>query len=211
MQFLFDGPADADHLLLLAHGAGGAMDSPGMTGLARALAAADLRVARFEFGYMAARRAGARKPPPKAERLMDEYRSALASLPVAGPVFIGGKSMGGRVASMVADDVRPAGLVCIGYPFHPPAQPERLRTAHLTDLRTPALICQGTRDPFGTRADVAAYRLSGAIDMLWFEDGDHDLKPRKTISGHSMEDHLAALATGVRHWMDRVRGTAARA
>lgn len=208
MRYLFDGPADATHTMLLAHGAGGAMDSAGMVSLAEALAGAGLRVARFEFGYMAARRTGAKKPPPKAETLMGEYRAALAALEVPGSVFIGGKSMGGRVASMVADDLlaerRICGLVCIGYPFHPPQHPDRLRTAHLTGLKTPALICQGTRDAFGTRDEVATYGLSDSIELRWYEDGDHDLKPRKRISGFTARDHIQALARDVRDWMNGV-------
>jgi len=130
------------------------MDSPSMSAMAAAIEAAGLRVARFEFGYMAARRTSeGKKPPPRAETLMAEYREAVAELGSGTPLVIGGKSMGGRVASMVADELfaagRIVGLVCLGYPFHPPGQPEKLRTAHLRELRTRALIVQGTRDAFG--------------------------------------------------------------
>jgi predicted alpha/beta-hydrolase family hydrolase len=208
MQILIDGPDDAPATLLLAHGAGAPMDSAGMTGISEALVQVGLRVARFEFGYMAARRSGSRRPPPKAERLQDEYRHAVEAVGASGPLIIGGKSMGGRVASIVADefhaDGRIAGLLCLGYPFHPPAKPQQLRTAHLEALRTPTLICQGTRDPFGTRDEVASYSLSPSIEILWLEDGDHDLKPRKTISGFTAADHLAALADATRDWIMRV-------
>jgi predicted alpha/beta-hydrolase family hydrolase len=102
----------------------------------------------------------------------------------------------------VADDLfaegRIAGLVCLGYPFHPPEKPAQLRTAHLMTLATPALICQGTRDPFGTRDEVAAYDLPERIRLLWLEDGDHDLKPRKSVSGFSAADHLATMAKTVK-------------
>ena len=193
-DFLFDGPEAAPVTVLLAHGAGAPMDSAAMTAAARALAAAGLRVARFEFGYMAARRSGTRRPPPRAETVMPEYRAAVAALGATGPLVIGGKSMGGRVASMVADELHAAGavagLLCLGYPFHPPGRPEQLRTAHLERLATPALICQGTRDPFGTREEVAGYPLSARIEILWLEDGDHDLKPRKGVSGFGAADHL---------------------
>ncbi|WP_210240196.1 alpha/beta family hydrolase [Amaricoccus solimangrovi] len=197
-DFLLDGPPGAP-TLLLAHGAGAAMDSPAMTALAAALAGAGLRVARFEFDYMASRRRGTgRKPPPRAEKVIPEYRAAVADLAAEGPVLIGGKSMGGRVASMIADELRAegrvAGLVCLGYPFHPPAKPEQRRTAHLEHLATPALIFQGTRDPFGTRAEVAGYRLSERIELVWLEDGDHDLRPRKSVSGLTAADHLATVA-----------------
>jgi predicted alpha/beta-hydrolase family hydrolase len=201
MRFVLDGPADASTTLLLAHGAGGAMDSPGMSAIAAALGHAGLRVARFEFDYMAARRQGRRKPPPKAETLIPEYLAAIDALGAPGPLIIGGKSMGGRIASMVADDLhargRLAGLVCIGYPFHPVGKPGQLRTAHLANLKTPTLIAQGTRDPFGARDEVASYKLSPAIELLWLEDGDHDLKPRQRVSGFSAGDHLATLARHV--------------
>ena len=199
-DFLFDGPDSAKTTLLLAHGAGGAMDSPAMHALAETLAGEGLRVARFEFSYMAARRQGARKPPPKAETLIPEYRAAIAGLGAKGKLIIGGKSMGGRIASMIADETQADGLLCIGYPFHPVGKPEQLRTAHLKHLRKPTLIAQGTRDPFGTRDEVATYDLSPAIQLLWMEDGDHDLRPRKSVSGFTIKNHLASLAREVREW-----------
>jgi len=207
--FLFDGPEDARATILLAHGAGAPMDSASMTAATRALAAAGLRVARFEFAYMAERRDGTgRKPPPRAEKLMPEYRAAIASLGATTPLVIGGKSMGGRVASMIADEYfargEIAGLLCLGYPFHPPAKPEQLRTAHLLELRTPTLICQGTRDPFGTSEEVAGYALSPAIEIRWLEDGDHDLKPRKSVTGVSAADALKAMAEDIGLWIDRL-------
>jgi predicted alpha/beta-hydrolase family hydrolase len=207
--FLFDGPEDARVTLLLAHGAGAPMDSAAMTAMAKALAAAGLRVVRFEFGYMAARRSGTRKPPPRAERVLPEFVAAIDDLgPTDGPLIIGGKSMGGRVASLLADELytarRIAGLLSLGYPFHPPGRPEQLRTAHLAGLATPTLICQGTRDPFGPREEVETYGLSRAIELFWLEDGDHDLKPRKSVSGLTAAQHLAAVADRVRDWTGRL-------
>jgi predicted alpha/beta-hydrolase family hydrolase len=203
-DFLFDGPGNASTTILLAHGAGAPMDSASMTATAQALAAAGFRVARFEFGYMAARRSGQRKPPPRAESVQPEYIAAIEALDAKGKLIIGGKSMGGRVASMIADAMlgqgKIAGLLCLGYPFHPPEKPQQLRTAHLAGLKTPTLIVQGTRDPFGTPEDVAGYQLSKAIEILWLEDGDHDLKPRKSISGFSTADHLQTLADRVTSW-----------
>jgi predicted alpha/beta-hydrolase family hydrolase len=206
IAFLSDGAEDAATTILLAHGAGAPMDSASMTRAAEALAQVGMRIVRFEFAYMAARREGSRKPPPRAETLIPEYRAAVDALGPARRLVIGGKSMGGRVASMAADELhdegRIAGLLCLGYPFHPPARPAQLRTAHLETLRTPTLICQGTRDEFGTQAEVEGYALSPAIEFLWLADGDHDLKPRKTVSGFSAADHLAALAARVRQWSD---------
>ena len=184
------------------------MDSASMSAAAAALAVVGFRVARFEFAYMAARHTSeGRKPPPRAETLMPEYKSAVAEIGGPGSLIIGGKSMGGRVASMVADELHSAGviagLLCLGYPFHPPGKPEQLRTRHLARLLTPMLICQGTRDEFGTRDDVAGYSLSDKIELLWLEDGDHDLKPRKKISGSRP---LITLCPGpsVRAWAQRL-------
>jgi hypothetical protein len=208
-MFLFDGPADAGVTILLAHGAGAPMDSGSMGRMTTALATAGLHVVRFEFGYMAARRnSGARRPPPRAETLKAEYLAAVDALELKGPLVIGGKSMGGRVASMIADQLhgssRIAGLLCLGYPFHPVGKPDQLRTAQLATMQTPTLIVQGTRDPFGTRDEVRAYKLSKAVEILWLEDGDHDLVPRKSVSGFTAADHLAAMADHVAAWTRRL-------
>lgn len=137
--------------------------------------------------------------------------AAVARLGASGPLIIGGKSMGGRVASMVADDLLSqdaiAGLLCLGYPFHPPGKPKNLRTQHLAGLKTPTLICQGTRDEFGTREEVAGYALSGNIRILWLEDGDHDLKPRKTVSGFSAAGHMKSMAGTVMAWSQETTQT----
>ncbi|MCA0961672.1 alpha/beta family hydrolase [Salipiger bermudensis] len=205
MEFLFDGDPAAPTTLLLAHGAGAAMDTPWMSTVADKLAARGLRVARFEFAYMAGRRSGgAKRPPPKVALLAEEYRAAIAALPVNGRLIIGGKSMGGRVASLIADDLhaqqRLAGLLCLGYPFHPTGKPETLRTEHLATLRTPTLIFQGMRDPFGTRGEVVGYALSQAIALHWLDDGDHDLKPRKRQTGLTLDDHLSSTAAAIARW-----------
>jgi len=187
-MFITDGPATAKHTLILAHGAGGAMDTPWMTNVARGIAKRDIRVLRFEFPYMAARRQGKKSGAPDREPvLLDAWRDVVKE--TGAKVFIGGKSMGGRMASMVADELSVLGLVCLGYPFHPPGAPEKLRTKHLAELKTPALIVQGERDPFGTRDDVAGYKLSRAIRVEWMVDGDHSFKPRKA-SGVSERENL---------------------
>jgi predicted alpha/beta-hydrolase family hydrolase len=205
VDFLFDGPDKAKHSILLAHGAGAPMDSPAMNAIAKSLAESGFRIARFEFGYMASRRrSSGRKPPPRAETLCPEYIAAIDALKARGPLIVGGKSMGGRVASMIADERHAAGLLCLGYPFHPVGMPTQLRTAHLADLKTRTLIVQGTRDPFGTRDEVAGYKLSKAIEILWLEDGDHDLRPRKAVSGFSMADHLRTMAARAAAWADKI-------
>lgn len=201
VDLLMTGSADAEARLVLAHGAGAAMDSPFMTAVAERLAARGIGVIRFEFAYMAARRSGGkRRPPPAATTLLEEYRAVVVAAGPGTPLFIGGKSMGGRVASMIADEEqaagRVAGLVCLGYPFHPPDKPDALRTAHLQDLRCPALIVQGDRDPFGNRAEVEAMTLSPRIKVEWIGDGDHDLGPRGA-SGYTRKGNLDDAAEAV--------------
>ena len=104
---------------------------------------------------------------------------------------------------MVADEVGARGLVCLGYPFHPPGRPEKLRTAHLETLSTPALIVQGTRDAFGTREDVAGYKLSPAIRVVWLDDGDHSWKPRAS-SGRTEAQNMAEALTAIRGFLSEL-------
>ena len=201
MELLVDGPLDAEMTILLAHGAGAPMDSPAMNQITDVLVGNGLRIARFEFSYMAARRTdGGGKPPPRADKLVGEYHAAIDELAAKGSLVIGGKSMGGRVASMIADECFASGkingLLCIGYPFHPPKKPENLRTKHLKILKTPTLICQGTRDPFGTSEEVPHYELSERIRIEWFVDGDHDLRPRKKITGLNIGGTDGAIGIG---------------
>jgi predicted alpha/beta-hydrolase family hydrolase len=202
-SFLFDGPEESSLTLVLAHGAGAPADSPFMATMARGVAARGFRVARFEFPYMRARREeGKRKGPNPAPVLMACWKRAVEALGGGERLVVGGKSMGGRIASMVADEVGARGLVCLGYPFHPPGQPERLRTTHLATLRTPALIVQGTRDPFGVPDEVAAYDLSPGIEILWLPDGDHSFKPR-AASGRTEKDNLAMAIDAVAGFLER--------
>jgi hypothetical protein len=194
IELAFDGPADAT-IVALAHGAGAPMDSPFMSAIAEGLAGRGLRVARFEFPYMAARRAGRRPPPDRLAVLLATWRDVLATLcERAGgrgrPLVVAGKSMGGRIASMIADEAGAAGLICLGYPFRPRGVHRPDRIAHLATLATPALILQGERDPFGGPAEVAGIALSPAIRIVWVPDGDHDLRPRRA-SGRAVEDNLA--------------------
>lgn len=203
-DFLRTAPDAPRATLLLTHGAGAPMDTPFMAEATEALVRARLNVVRFEFAYMAARRSGGpRRPPPRVDRLAAEFHDAVAALPDT-PLLIGGKSMGGRVASMIADDLfragRIAGVICLGYPFHAPGKPDTPRIAHLAELITPGLICQGSRDPFGTRQEVETYALSHGVRLAWFEDGDHDLTPRKRQTGLTRADHMARLSNVVDDW-----------
>jgi predicted alpha/beta-hydrolase family hydrolase len=124
-KLLVAGPQSAPTHYLFSHGAGAGIETPFMQAVATLLTERGVASFRFEFSYMAARReTGVKRPPPRAERLVDEVRAAVAALPPGPRPLIGGKSMGGRVASLVADDLfaqgQIAGLVCLGYPFHPP-------------------------------------------------------------------------------------------
>lgn len=200
-ELLFTGPQHGPRLAL-AHGAGAPMDSGFMTFMADALAEHGVRVARFEFPYMATRRGGGTKRPPDSQAvLLDTWRHVVRQLGDPSMLVIGGKSMGGRMASLIADELGVRGLVCLGYPFHPPGKPEQTRTAHLEHLRTPTLIVQGTRDALGTIEDVRGYALSPVIRIHWIDGGNHDLTALKK-SGRSQYDcwgdAAAAVATFIK-------------
>ena len=183
-----DGLNQAATVLILAHGAGAGSDSEFMEWFAQSLADSELTgglvVCRFDFPYMVTRRStGIKRPPDRAAVLINTWHQAinLVRRSSAPPhrLFIGGKSMGGRFASMVAEDENVDGIVCLGYPFHPPGNPDKLRTEHLEDLNIPMLVCQGERDVFGHRVESASWKLSRSIQFSWLTDGDHSFKPRK--------------------------------
>lgn len=154
-DFLVDGSADAPTTIVLAHGAGAPMNSAYMDRIAHGLAGDTVRVVRFEFPYMRARREGRRPPPDREGALLATWRDVFRQFEPSSTV-IGGKSMGGRMASMIADEMGPLGVVCLGYPFHAPGRPDRPRIDHLRAMSTPALIVQGTRDPFGKPEEVTS-------------------------------------------------------
>mgnify|MGYP002630250075 CR=1 FL=1 len=194
IDLLFDGPGDALTTVALAHGAGAPMDTAFMNAFAEGLGRRGFRVARFEFPYMVERRlSGKKRPPNPAKLLIETWASVIAQL---GPdnLVIGGKSMGGRIASMVADEARVKGLVCLGYPFHPPGRPDKLRIEHLQNLKTPALFLQGERDSLGNKEDVAGYPIARSIQLHWLGDGDHGFKPRKKSGRTEQQNWDQAIA-----------------
>ncbi len=203
MNRLVDEPAGkAAATLVLAHGAGAPMDSPFMSEMASLLAARDFRVVRFEFAYMQRRRAeGGKRPPDRQPALLDRWREVYAEVvqQFGAPVLIGGKSMGGRMATLVADELDCAGVVCLGYPAHAPGKPEALRIAALEATAVPTLLLQGERDSFGTRAELEGLALSPQVRWVWLPDGNHDLKPRKA-SGLTHSDNLTAAANATAEW-----------
>jgi predicted alpha/beta-hydrolase family hydrolase len=198
---LVNGPDSAPLRLLLAHGAGAPMDSPFMAAIATGMAGCGWQVLRFEFPYMARQRqSGKRGAPDRLPKLEEAFREQVARAGTGAPLLIGGKSMGGRVASLLVDELADTagviGCACLGYPFHPPGKPQQLRTEHLASLRTPTLILQGERDPFGRRGEVEAYALSPPIQLEWLPAGDHGFKPTVS-SGLSDTDNLAAACAAV--------------
>ncbi|CAI8831695.1 Alpha/beta hydrolase [Pseudomonas sp. IT-347P] len=202
--WLWDAAAgEAAATLILAHGAGAPMDSDWMNDMARRLAGLGVNVLRFEFPYMAQRRVdGVKRPPNPAGKLQECWREVFAQVRrhVAGPLAMGGKSMGGRMASLLADELGVDALVCLGYPFYAVGKPEKPRVAHLAALRTRTLIVQGERDALGNRDAVEGYSLSPNIEMFWLAAGDHDLKPLKA-SGFTHDQHLTSAAQKVAEFL----------
>jgi len=171
-------PSGADAVLVLAHGAGSGMGTPFMAGFAEEIGRLGVATLRFEFPYMQAGRRAPDRPPV----LLDAWREAFAEgVARAGgrPVFAGGKSMGGRIASMAAAEGMPAaGLVFLGYPLHPPGRPEKIRDAHLPDVPVPMLFLQGSRDSFA-RPDLLAgvlSRLGPRAEHVEIAGGDHSFR-----------------------------------
>jgi predicted alpha/beta-hydrolase family hydrolase len=203
----FFGPPSTT-VVLLVHGAGAGQESPFMQAMAVGLAEQDCRVGLFDFHYMArAQREGRRRPPEPMPRLIECWQQAieLAIGEGARRLVIGGKSMGGRVASMIYEQTAEAvGLVCLGYPFHPIGKPDRLRVEHLHDIRKPVLVIQGERDGLGSREQVAGYRLPDHFQFEWLCDGDHSFKPRKA-SGYTLEQHQQQAVEIMAGWIKSLR------
>lgn len=178
--------------VVLYPGAGTGCDHPGLIAAEQRLGS-NAHVERRDFPY---RRAG-RRPPDRAPKLMAAIRDDLTEFSRRrGPVVLGGRSMGGRMTTMVAADVdgggpvaRLAGLVLVCYPLHPPQQPEKLRVEHLPDVAVPCLFVSGTRDPFGTPDELERWTatIPGAVEHVWIDGARHDL------AGHddTIAEHIA--------------------
>ncbi|HEX5474830.1 MAG TPA: alpha/beta family hydrolase [Vicinamibacterales bacterium] len=191
--------------LILAPGAGAGQDSPFMTDAATALASRGLVVATFDFPY----RTAGRKAPDPGRVLEAHWRASIEAATgessfEALPLFIGGKSMGGRIASQVAaaGDLPIAGLVFLGYPLHPPGKPSQRRDRHLPSIHRRMLFVQGTRDPFGTAAEIRELipRLDDRTRLLDIEGGDHSFKvPAR--SGRTYAGVLTGIFDAVVAWI----------
>lgn len=174
-----EGPKRAKKCVILTHGAGESSESSFLSYFAEGLVKLHYKVVRFDFPFMEERSRTGRKRPADKESILRETWLAVLNEVQIEKVAIGGKSMGGRIASLVADESRAQGLVCFGYPFHPTGKPEKLRTEHLKDLQTPTLIVQGESDQFGFRDEVESYDLSENIRIHWSPDGDHSFRPKR--------------------------------
>jgi predicted alpha/beta-hydrolase family hydrolase len=177
---------------IFAHGAGAPMDSEFMQRVAKGLANLGIKVVRFEFPYMQERRLnGKKRPPNRQPELIESFAAVLAQQ--SGPCVLMGKSMGGRMASILAseqpDNPNILGVLALGYPFHPQGKPEKLRIAHLPSVKVPMAVVQGTRDALGNQDEVRQLPIPSSIEFLWLEDGDHDLKPR-VKSGFTHQQHI---------------------
>ena len=194
----------ADATLVFAHGAGAGQDHPWIRGRATDLQMRRITVVTFDFPY----RAAGRRLPDRAPILLSGFRDVVDAVSVTSgtPVAIGGKSMGGRMATMLAAEPDPPallGVVAMGYPLHPPGKPDQLRVAHLPGVRVPVLVLQGERDPFGSPADVVghAQRVGAELEVVALPGGHGFEVPRR--SGTQQDVYVRA-ADEVRAWLDRL-------
>jgi uncharacterized protein len=205
VHLLWNGSDSAPSLLVLAHGAGADMNHEYMSYFAEGLGSEELAVARFNFRYTDE----GRRAPDKQPVLEDTYREVIDQLrDERSPrrLFIGGKSMGGRIGShIVSEGIEASGLVYLGYPLHPPGKPERIRDQHLASIKVPQLFVEGTRDPFcplDTLTKVIGRRRLKA-DVVAIQDGDHSLKVRKS-SGRSTHQAWDEAIGAIAAWVAKV-------
>lgn len=200
----------ADALLIFAHGAGADMNHEYIENVASSVLQLNLSVVRFNFPYMEKRQQdGKRRPPDRMPKLVSCYRDVIEKLDTDLPIFIGGKSMGGRVAATIAEDhqflseYNIKGIICWGYPFHPAKKPESLRLEPLQNTKVPVLVLQGDRDALGSKGEIENYTLSPACQVNYFADGDHDLKPR-VKSGYTLLQHQNEAIKKIREFIDEI-------
>lgn len=191
-DLLIKGPKSSNRIFVLTHGAGAPMDSDWMNQVTELLTKKGIQVIRFEFPYMNERRSTGKKRPPNPMKVLQQTWKDVLEI-TGKDIYIGGKSMGGRVASLIADELKPKGLICLGFPFHAPGKEPKDRISHLESLKTKTLILQGERDSMGTKEEISSYNLSSKIKVIFLEDGDHSLKPRKK-SGFDLNSHLEKAA-----------------
>ena len=206
MKLIFNGPEDGP-LFVFSHGAGAPLTSDFMETVSVGLAEQGVRVARFNFNYMQQRvETGSRRPPERAPHLLKQFLEVVQGLDQ--PMVIGGKSMGGRMATLLVAESSPEqlkqvkGIACLGYPFHPQGKPEKLRIEHLASIEQPVAIIQGSRDKLGDQNEVFSYSLPNTFQWCWLEDGDHDFKPR-VKSGLTHQQHIQSSITYLAAYIKR--------
>ena len=185
---------------IFSHGAGAGSDSDFMQHVAKLISEQGVDVGLFDFEYMQiAKQTNKRRPPERAPKLLSYYEQILNHTQPNVPLFIGGKSMGGRMASMLACTTEQPvlGVLAFGYPFHPPGKPEKLRTDHFADIVCPFLVLQGERDTFGTRQELATMAMPKQPQYIWLTDGDHSLKPRKRSGMTELQNRETAALEAV--------------
>ena len=185
-EFLVNSPENRPKaIFLFAHGAGNGMSTPFMETIAKGITRAGVRVVRFHFPYMEEMVRSGKQTAPNGGGILRKCFSEVIThwierenIP-GKSIIIGGKAMGARAASKIADDHKVAGVICFGYPFHPPRKPNSYRIKNLQTTQTPTLICQGERDPKGRLEEIQRLNLSTSVQFHWLTDGDSDFKPRK--------------------------------
>lgn len=204
IKLLYNAVSNATAQIIFAHGAGANMSHEFMDKMTTLLNNEGINVLRFNFPFMDKRaETGKKYPPDRMPKLLSCYRDVIEHnvnhfTDNDLPLFIGGKSMGSRVAAsliaspeILGDDLLSHinGVFCIGYPFHPTKKPDKLRLEPLVLGRKPTLIVQGERDSLGTQIEIATYQLPGHCHCVFLEDGDHSLKPR-VKSGFTLSSHM---------------------
>lgn len=194
--------------VLLAHGAGAGNQHPFMHQFSQALLAHDIEVISFNFPYMqTAYEQEVKRPPNGNKQLVAHFAQELADMRMDLPIFLAGKSMGGRIATQLIAASLPeqvkGGLV-LGYPFIPPGKPEKLaqRTEHFPDLTRPVAILQGERDTFGGTELLKSIQLPAQVEVTWIKSGDHSFKPLKS-SGLTEQDNILFAADHAAQFIKR--------
>lgn len=199
-QWIVEGP-ESGPLFIFSHGAGAGMEHDFMSAVANGLVEQGIRVVRFNFPYMVKRAEdGKKRPPDRAPKLLEAYEEVITHF-TNQPVVIGGKSMGGRMSSLLAENELVAGMACLGYPFHPPGKPEKYKGEHLAAIEKPTLILQGERDTFGKKEEFEHFALSEQVRVIFVPDGDHSFKPRKS-SGYTEAENIEL---AVKHLADFIK------
>ena len=201
-HYLYDQASESRAIFVFAHGAGADMNSSFISAITELLVAKNISVIRFNFPYMEKRLLdGKKRPPDRMPVLIDDMSQLLGGLKLDLPLFIGGKSMGSRVAASITtsemiNHVNAKGVIAVGYPFHPIGKPEKLRLEPILSNTLPMLIIQGERDKLGSKEEIASYQLPTHCQIEFMRDGDHDIKPRLK-SGFTHQEHIEDAANRI--------------